>query len=64
MHEKRARFNNHEVRSRDAIFVQDRQSPKGSAYGKNYMGDRNCVWVRRAEAKTLESPKNLNVASI
>jgi hypothetical protein len=62
MHEKRARFNDHEVRSRDAIIVRDRQSPRHGADGKNYGGDRNRAWVRRAESKYPERSENLNAA--
>jgi hypothetical protein len=46
MHDTRARLNPG-VRSRDAIIVQDTQLPKHGAYGKNYTGDRNSVWVIR-----------------
>jgi hypothetical protein len=42
MHKKRARF-----------IIHDRQSPRRGAYGKNYMGDRNRVWVKRAESKYI-----------
>jgi hypothetical protein len=54
MHDKRARLNP-EVRSRDAIIVQDTQSPKHGAYGKNYTGDRNSVWVKRVEPKLVQN---------
>jgi hypothetical protein len=61
MHDKRARLNP-EVRSHDAIIVQGRQSPRHRAYGKNYMGDHNRMWVKRAESKYAESSENLNDA--